>query len=127
MHIGKTNPKHVYYLNNTRTDILSTTEVEKDLGVTFDCHLNFDKHTYDIVNKASKCIGVIFRSFEYMDVNVFLTLFKSIIRPILEYCNCIWSPLLKRQSILIENVQRRATRLLPVINAYRVVIDILTK
>ena len=31
----------------------------------------------------------------------------------LEYCNCIWSPLFKRQSIIIENVQRRATRLLP--------------
>ena len=33
-------------------------------------------------------------------------------RPILEYGNCIWCPLFKRQSILIEQVQRRATKLL---------------
>ena len=32
------------------------------------------------------------------------------IRPHLEYCNVIWSPLFKRQSIKIEAVQRRATK-----------------
>ena len=35
------------------------------------------------------------------------------VRSILEYANCIWSPIFKRQSVIIENVQRRATRMLP--------------
>ena len=54
----------------------------------------------------------LFRSFIYLDAFLFVFLYKALIRSILEYGNCIWSPLFKRQSILIENVQRRATRLI---------------
>ena len=42
-----------------------------------------------------------------------LTLFKCFVRPLLEYCNIIWNPVLKRQSQSIERVQRRATKLIP--------------
>ena len=49
-----------------------------------------------------------------MNVNTFVSLYKTIVRSVLEYANCIWSPLLKRQSIDVENVQRRATKLLPI-------------
>ena len=35
------------------------------------------------------------------------------VRPHLEYGNVIWCPRLKRQSIEIEKVQRRATKLIP--------------
>ena len=45
-----------------------------------------------------------------MDKSTFLNLYKSLVRSILEYGNCVWSPLYKRQSISIENVQRRATK-----------------
>ena len=34
-------------------------------------------------------------------------------RPILEYGNSIWSPLYKRQSVALENVQRRFTKSIP--------------
>ena len=42
---------------------------------------------------------------------MFLNLFKSIVRPHIEYANPIWSPLYKKDKIIIENVQRRATKL----------------
>ena len=44
--------------------------------------------------------------------NMFIALYKTIVRPILEYANCIWSPLFKRQSVSLEKVQRRATKIL---------------
>ena len=44
---------------------------------------------------------------------MFLTLYRSVIRPILDNRNRKWSPIFKRQSVILENVQRRATRLLP--------------
>ena len=42
---------------------------------------------------------------------MFLHLFKSLVRPYLEYGSVIFSPTLKKDQIMLENVQRRATRL----------------
>ena len=46
-----------------------------------------------------------------MDKEMFLTLFKSIVRPHLEYDSNVWSVICKKETIQIENVQRRATKL----------------
>ena len=42
---------------------------------------------------------------------MFLQLYKTLIRPHLEYGSVIWSPYLKKDIYLLENVQRRATKL----------------
>ena len=85
---------------------------EKDLGVIFDENLNFDVHINDCTARASRMLGIIYRSFVYLNRYMFLSLYKSLVRPILEYGNVIWSPIYTRQSICIENVQRRATKML---------------
>ena len=90
----------------------SVCETEKDLGVTFDKDLSFDPHIDRVVNKANQMIGIIKRTFSYLDKDTFLKLYKAFVRPHLEYANVIWNPYLKRQSEKIEQVQRRATRLL---------------
>ena len=41
---------------------------------------------------------------------MFRTLFISLVRPHLEYATSVWSPMLKKDKIAIENVQRRATK-----------------
>ena len=40
-------------------------------------------------------------------------LFKSLIRPHLEFSNCIWGPFSKGDQKLVERVQHRATKLVP--------------
>ena len=42
---------------------------------------------------------------------MFLSIYKSVVRAHLEYASSVWSPMFKKDTILIENVQRRATRL----------------
>ena len=44
---------------------------------------------------------------------MFLKLLKIIVRPLLEYVNVVWHPILQRQKILLEGVQIRATKMVP--------------
>ena len=52
----------------------------------------------------------------YLDEESFLCLYKSIVRPHLEYANQVWAQRLQRQIDCVENVQRRATKLIPGFN-----------
>ncbi|CAG2249633.1 unnamed protein product [Mytilus edulis] len=88
-----------------------TVNEEKDLGVTFESNLKFEKHISDIYNKAQRVLSLIHHSFDYMDQDMFLTIYKSIVRPLLEYATCVWSPYLKKDIRKLESVQRRATKL----------------
>ena len=58
-------------------------------------------------------MGLIRRSFTYLDKPTFLKLFKSLVRTQLEYASPVWHPRFKKVKTLIENVQRRATKFLP--------------
>ena len=114
LHHGRANPNHTYHFENENgNEALPDGFEETDLGVTFTLNLNFDKHINDKVKKANMMLGLIKRNFSFIDKNVFNTLYKSLIRPHLEYAQEVWQPYLKRQSKLIESVQRRATKLIP--------------
>ena len=56
-------------------------------------------------------IGLIRRTFSYLDPQMFVKLFTSFVRPHLEYAQAIWSPHMKKYIDAIENVQIRATKL----------------
>ena len=58
------------------------------------------------VNITNRNLGCIFRSFTYIDKEMFLHLFKSLVRPHLEYVSVIFSPALKKDQIMLENVQK---------------------
>jgi ribonuclease P/MRP protein subunit RPP40 len=77
------------------------------------CKLSYSDHISGTVAKATKIAGLIRRSFQYLDETSFCTLFKALVRPILEYGNTIWAPKLKKDITTIENVQRRATKMVP--------------
>ena len=80
-------------------------------GVTFDRTSRFDNHILNCVNKASRMLGLLKHTFTFMDKEMFLPLYKTLIRPHLEYATVAWSPFLKKDIFLIENVQSRATKL----------------
>ena len=57
-------------------------------------------------------LGIIRRSFHYLNQDMLLKLYKSMVRPHLEYCVAAWSPHLLQDTSTVESVQHRATRLL---------------
>lgn len=93
--------------------LLERVTTEKDLGVILDCKLTFEEHMWSKIKKANSIMGIIRRSFTYLDETTFLHLYKSLVRPHLEYGNQAWCPHLRKHIDSIENVQRRATKLIP--------------
>ena len=93
--------------------VLETVKNEKDIGVTIDSNLKFNQHIQNQVNKANQLVGLIRRSFKHLDYKSFCLLFKALVRPHLEYASSVWNPHMKKDIDTIENVQRRATKMLP--------------
>jgi hypothetical protein len=92
---------------------LENVDSEKDIGVTIDRHLNFEKHIQTQIIKANQIVGLTRRSFVHLDNITFSLLFKALVRPHLEYASSVWSPYKKKDIDAIENTQKRATRMLP--------------
>ena len=86
---------------------------EKDLGIVVDNELTFEEHIETKVKKANSVLGMIRRSFSFLDVLTLVTLFTSFVRPHLEYGQAVWSP--SRLGLInkIEKVQMRALNLVP--------------
>ena len=108
MHLGYGNAKQEYNLDGT---VLVETMEEKDLGVLIDNDLKFSRHVRGIVARANRMIGLMKISFENFDKDMFGPIYNTLIRPLLEYCVHAWSPYLVKDIQLLENVQRRATKL----------------
>ena len=112
MHLGSKNLAHEYTMNGVTLQCVNN---EKDLGVVIDDGLNFHLHTAQAVAKSFKMLGAIRRSFEKLDEETVPLLFKSVIRPILEYGNCVWGPMYRGDQDAVERVLRRATKLVKTI------------
>ena len=92
---------------------LETTVLEKDLGVHLDPSLTFSTHCEQQINKANRLLGFIQRSYTYLDGESLVKLYAALIHLHLEYANAVWYPVYKKDSSLLENVQRRASKLVP--------------
>ena len=84
---------------------------KKDLGVIISEDLKCEKQCSEAVKKANRILGMIKRNFVDRSNETIIPLYKSLVRPHLEYCCQIWSRYHKKDIKLIEGVQRRATKL----------------
>ena len=79
--------------------ILEHVFVEKDLGVHIDSNLSFEEHIAAKIKKANQIMGLIRKSFTYLDKKSFKRLYTALVRPHLEYAQSVWSPHLKNSKI----------------------------
>uniref|UniRef100_K7F000 Reverse transcriptase domain-containing protein n=1 Tax=Pelodiscus sinensis TaxID=13735 RepID=K7F000_PELSI len=109
MHLGINNKNFSYKLG---THQLEVTEEEKDLGVLVDYRMTMSRHCDMAVKKANMILGYIRRGISSRDKEVLVPLYKALVRPHLEYCVQFWSPMFKQDEFKLEQVQRRATRMI---------------
>ena len=70
------------------------------------------------INKANAVMGMIRRTFSFLDCHLFKKLYTTFVRPHLEYAHPVWSPHLLKHISIIENVQKRATKLVDGLHNY---------
>ena len=62
---------------------LEATTCEKDIGVHVGDNLSFKDHIYTKIKKANAVMGIIRRTFDSLDQNMFLQIFDSLVRPLI--------------------------------------------
>ena len=100
---------------NGERKIISHVSSEHDLGIWCTADLKPSLQCQHAVSKAMKVLGLIKRTFKYFNNTSLSKLYKTYVRPHLEYCVQVWSPFLAGDIDSLEKVQHRTTKLVPLI------------
>jgi len=90
----------------------SAVKDERDLGVIVDKSLKSSRQCAKAAAAANAVLGMIRRTFLCKGNELILQLYKSLVRPRIEYCVQAWRRYLKKDINVLERVQERATKLI---------------
>jgi len=110
MHLGGGNEGWNYVMDHQR---LKVVREEKDLGVRLTSDMKVSTQCTAAYAKANRMLGLISRTFESRSELMMKQLYRSLVRPHLEYCTAAWSPHYTKDKDLLERVQHRFTRMIP--------------
>ena len=79
----------------------------KMLRLTFSSKLDWGSYITSIAKTASKKIGALIRSMKFLSPEVALYLYKSTIRPCMEYCCHVWAAAPSSYLDLLDKLQKR--------------------
>lgn len=82
----------------------------RDLGVTMSADGSFRKHISEMCQAARNMCSWILRTFHSRSAELMLTLWKSLVLPILDYCSQLWCPTKTGLIQEIEDIQKSFTR-----------------
>jgi hypothetical protein len=97
-------------LNNEQ---ITRVKHHKHLGVYLSDNLSWKKHAEETASKANRCLGILRPLKFILDRASLETLYKSFIRPVLEYADIVWdAPDAHRHGLdILERVQTEAARI----------------
>ena len=109
LHTGHGNEDAQYTMGDT---VLNTTVKEKDLGLTISADMKVSEQCAIAAAKGNQILGLIRQNIVYKEKELIIPLYKTIVRPHLEYCIQAWRPYRKKDIDILERVQRRATKMI---------------
>jgi len=109
IHFGRDNPNTVYAIDGKSVKVVTE---EKDLGIIVNKDLKVAHQCAVATKAANRILGLVKRTFSSRRKDIIVRLYKSLIRPHLEYCMSVWRPHYRKDIDLLEGVQRRALKLI---------------
>ena len=107
LHLGR-GPPPPLTMAGTAVPVVSQA---KDLGVVYTDNLKSTEQCQAAAAKARRMLGLLGRALPAKSPEVVLPMYRSLVRPHLEYCTPAWSPQLMKDQQVLEQVQRIATRM----------------
>ena len=82
----------------------------KYLGLLLTSDLTWSQHIDNICSKTRKLTGLFYRRFHHCHPQLMIRLYKSLVRPHLEYASQVWDPHLAKDTNSLENTQKFALK-----------------
>jgi hypothetical protein len=110
VHLGNSNPKRTYTLDNH--DLQIETGLVRDLGLYFSPDLKWTRHVELACKKAYARWFNLSKFFKTSNSKILTRLYKVYVRPVLEFGSPLYNSHTVNLDKLIERVQRRITRII---------------
>ncbi|XP_069167542.1 uncharacterized protein [Procambarus clarkii] len=108
LHVGHNNPRHNYQINNITVQQI---DEEQDLGVKIHHPMKVAQQVGAAVKQANQLLGILKCTCDYKEKKV--QLYKSLVRPYMDYCIHEWRLHFQKDIAALEKVQHRATKIIP--------------
>ena len=110
---GRPQPTMQRILHGLEGHKLEKCHDEKDLGVLVTDDLKVESQCNQAFSKANRMLGILKRNIVNKTPRIMINLYKTLIRPHVEYCVSAWTPHYAKDKKTLERIQHRFTKLIP--------------